>query len=231
MYYPFFKIWACSILLSYSAASSTDITVKGEEVFLIPSGCLSHSAETIQSSQPSSSPFLWLLVALDLPSHVLASPSVVDIVELGGGELVCPFAVFIFEASSWSILLCLQAYRQGLVWPRHVWIITELKANWWESPASLTNCSLQEMKESIKYHIALRTRTRTPDGAFNIVSNLVLLEFYVWKSFISLCLSHISRAAAVDRGFQRLVLAVEDISKKSFANLDTGQRKLFRPAW
>ncbi|GFR70078.1 hypothetical protein ElyMa_003775500 [Elysia marginata] len=80
------------------------ITVSGlKVVLLMTSGCLSHSgrsAETSQSSQPSSSPFIWVLAVFDLPHYFLAPPSVVNIVKLGEGELECPFAMLLTEASS-----------------------------------------------------------------------------------------------------------------------------------
>ncbi|GFS25177.1 hypothetical protein ElyMa_007020600 [Elysia marginata] len=107
------EVWACSILLSYGTVSSTmmNCCVEGEwitmsgfnVVLLMTSGCLSHSGrsiETSQSSQPSSSPFLWVLAVFDPQHHFLAPPSVVNIVNLGEGGLDCPFAVLITEASS-----------------------------------------------------------------------------------------------------------------------------------
>ncbi|GFS06317.1 hypothetical protein ElyMa_004704200 [Elysia marginata] len=60
--------------------------MSGLNVVLMMSGCLSYpgrSAETFQSSQPSSNPFLWVLAVFDLPHHFLAPPSVVNIVKLG----------------------------------------------------------------------------------------------------------------------------------------------------
>ncbi|GFN79403.1 hypothetical protein PoB_000590900 [Plakobranchus ocellatus] len=50
-------------------------------VFLITSGCLSHSgrsAETNQSSQPSSRPFLWIFIVIDPLCHFLTPSSVVE---------------------------------------------------------------------------------------------------------------------------------------------------------
>ncbi|GFO49207.1 hypothetical protein PoB_007571200 [Plakobranchus ocellatus] len=57
-------------------------------VFLITSGCLSHSgrsAETTQSSQPSNRPFLWVFIGIDPPCHFFTPPSVMNTVELVKG--------------------------------------------------------------------------------------------------------------------------------------------------
>ncbi|GFN81166.1 hypothetical protein PoB_000767200 [Plakobranchus ocellatus] len=71
-------------------------------VFLITSGCLYHSgrsAESTQSSQPSSRPFIWLFIVIDLPCHFFTPSSVVNTVELGGEGWIFPSAVLMTEAS------------------------------------------------------------------------------------------------------------------------------------
>ncbi|GFO47838.1 hypothetical protein PoB_007434300 [Plakobranchus ocellatus] len=72
-------------------------------VFLKTSGCLSNSgrsAETTQSSQPSSRPFLWVFIGIDPPCHFLTPPSVVNTVELVEERWISPLAVLMTEASS-----------------------------------------------------------------------------------------------------------------------------------
>ncbi|GFO36244.1 hypothetical protein PoB_006274900 [Plakobranchus ocellatus] len=80
------------------------ITMPGlNAVFLITSGCLSHSgrsAETTQSSQPSSRPLLWVFIVIDPPCHFLTPPSVVNTVELVEEGWISPLAVLMTEASS-----------------------------------------------------------------------------------------------------------------------------------
>ncbi|GFO13132.1 hypothetical protein PoB_003963700 [Plakobranchus ocellatus] len=72
-------------------------------VFLITSGCLSHSrrsVETTQSSQPSSKPFLRVFIVFDPRCHFLTPPSVVNTVELVEEGWISPLAVLMTVASS-----------------------------------------------------------------------------------------------------------------------------------
>ncbi|GFN86787.1 hypothetical protein PoB_001329300 [Plakobranchus ocellatus] len=61
-----------------------------------------------------------------------------------------PFSILIFLIISFLCVIAL-AYRQGLVWPRHVWIITELNPSWWQTGGRLTNCTNAEIKTSDRY--------------------------------------------------------------------------------
>ena len=117
-------MWASSILFSYGIVSSTEINCCVEAewltisalslVSLIILGYLSHSgrsAETFQSSQPSSRHFLWCVVLTGLPCHDLAPRSVVDINEFVFGRVVSSLAVLMIAASCLRTLFCLHVYR------------------------------------------------------------------------------------------------------------------------
>ncbi|GFO08503.1 chitin synthase [Plakobranchus ocellatus] len=69
------------------------------------------SAESTQSSQPSSRPLLWVFIVIDPAGQFLTLTSVLNTVELVEEGWISPLAVLMTEASSWSTLLCLHVYR------------------------------------------------------------------------------------------------------------------------